>query len=203
MYLARMKKLILVAVVALAACDTPEEEAAPRADVVETASDSTAIAPDSVRGDTGAWSSTETSRATAPTQFDPKQIRTGATVGGLTVGAANVTPAQTDVGVSGSVRFTGQVELNGSYRAHFDYPEVKQPCFWVDVESWGKLPRAKGDTRIIWFCFENAAQAISQLGALGTQARATIVIDNYTTNLQQSDAWDTARLVRVVMKEAF
>ena len=51
--------------------------------------------------------------------------------------------------------------------------------------------------------FDNAQQAIAQLGALGTQSRATIVIDNYTTHLAQSDAWDTARLVRVVRKEAF
>ena len=198
-----MKNILLAAAIAIAACDAPDEEQAPRADVVETASDSTAIAPDSVRGDSGTWSSSETARAAAPTQFDPKQIRTGASIGGLTVAAANVTPVDTDVGVTGSVRFTGPVEVNGSYRAHFDYPEVKQPCFWVDVESWGKLPRAQGDTRIIWFCFENAPQAISQLGALGTQSRATIVIDNYTTNLQQSDVWDTARLVRVVRKEAF
>jgi hypothetical protein len=193
-----MKKLILAIAFVLAACDTPEEEQAPRADVVETASDSTLIAPDSVRGDSAA-----AVRATPPTTFDPKQVRAGTTIGGMTVAAANVQPTQGPLGVSGSVRFSGPAELTGSYRAHFDYPEVKVPCFWVDVESWGKLPRVQADTRIVWFCFENQDAAIAQLGQLGTQARATIVIDNYTTNFQESDVWDTARLVRVVKKEAF
>ncbi|HEY0304603.1 MAG TPA: hypothetical protein VGC44_06510 [Longimicrobiales bacterium] len=197
-----MKKLILAAAI-LAACDAPKDDAVPKADVAITATDTTVNAPASAQGDTSGWSSTETGRATAPTQFDAKTIKAGEKFGGLTVATANVAAAQTDVGASGAIRFSGQAELTGSYRAHFDYPEVKQPCFWVDVESWGKLPRARGDTRIVWFCFENAAQAISQLGALGTQARATIVVDNYTTNLQQSDVWDTARLVRVVKKEGF
>jgi hypothetical protein len=46
-----MKKFILAAIIVVAACNTPEEEQAPRGDIVETASDSTAIAPDSVRSD--------------------------------------------------------------------------------------------------------------------------------------------------------
>lgn len=196
-----MKKLIIALVLGVAAC-TPDEEAAPRADVAVTASDSSALAPDSMAADTGA-ASTDRPRAAAPTQFDPKQARPGAAIGGMTVAAVDVKPADSDVGVAGSVRFSGPAEVEGSYRAHFDYPEVKEPCFWVDVNSWGKLPRARGDERIVWFCFENEDDAIRQLGALGTQARATIVIDNYTTHLSQSDAWDTARLVRVVRKASF
>ncbi|HEX6064520.1 MAG TPA: hypothetical protein VFZ04_09895 [Longimicrobiales bacterium] len=191
-----MNKLILAVAISIAACNTPDEEAAPRADIVETASDSTAIAPDSVRGQDNAR------RAAPPTQFDAKTVKTGDRIGGLTVAAANLTTAQSDIGVSGSVRFSGEAEVTGSYRAHFDYPENKAPCFWVDVESLAKLPRAQGDQRLVWFCFENSDVAIRQLGELGTQSRATIVIDNYTTNLHQSDAWDTARLVRVVRKEA-
>jgi hypothetical protein len=193
--LERMNKLILAVAIAVAGCNTPEEEAAPRADVVETASDSTAIAPDSVRGDDGR-------RAAPPTQFDAKTIKRGDRIGGLAVAAANLNAARTDIGMSGWVRFSGETEVTGSYRAHFDYPEVKEPCFWVDFESLAKLPRAQGDQRLIWFCFENRDVAIQQLGALGTQAHATIIIDDYTTNLQQSDVWDTARLVRVVRKEA-
>jgi hypothetical protein len=191
-----MKKLILAAAIFCAACDTVRDQPAPEG-------------TDTVRMDSAAAADTLTSgvtdapRASAPTQFDPNQVRPGATIGGLQVAAVDVKPATAETGASGSVRFSGQAELVGSYRAHFDYPEVKQPCFWVDVESWVKLPRAQGDQRIIWFCFENADQAIAQLGALGTQARATIVVDNYTTHLSQSDAWDTARLVRVVRKESF
>jgi hypothetical protein len=195
-----MKKYILAAAILCTACDTVRDEPAPagsdtvRADT--TAPGSTPLTADSATGNAP--------RASAPTQFDPQQIRPGTSIGGLQVAAVNVQPAQGGAtGAAGSVRFSGQAEVVGSYRAHFDYPEVKQPCFWVDVESWGKLPRARGDQRIVWFCFENAEQAIAQLGQLGSQSRATIVIDNYTTQLSQSDAWDTARLVRVVRKEAF
>jgi hypothetical protein len=193
-----MKRLIIAAAILCAACDTVRDQPAPEG--TDTVSmDTGAVSTDSTGNNAG-----EPRRAAAPTQFDAKQVRAGATVGGMKVAAANVKPVETgNVGVSGSVRFSGQAEVVGSYRAHFDYPEVRQPCFWVDVESWGKLPRAQGDERIVWFCFENADQAIAQLGQLGTQARATIVIDNYTTQLSQSDAWDTARLVRVVRKEAF
>ena len=192
-----MKKLMMTAAILCAACDTVRDQPGP--DTVDTVqADTAASAGDTTGGVTGAR------RAAAPTQFDPKQVRAGATVGGMTVAAANVQPAASgESGMAGSVRFRGQTEVTGSYRAHFDYPEVKQPCFWVDVESWGKLPRAQGDQRIVWFCFENADQAMAQLGQLGTQSRATIVIDDYTTHLSQSDAWDTARLVRVVRKEAF
>ena len=196
-----MKKLIIALALGVLAC-APDEDA-PRADIAAGTSDSAALAPDTVAGDTGTVDRTERPRAAAPTQFDAKQVRPGASFGGLTVAAVNVKPADNDVGVAGSVRFSGQAEVEGSYRAHFDYPEVKEPCFWVDINSWGKLPRARGDERIVWFCFENQAEAIRQLGALGTQARATVVIDNYTTHLSQSDAWDTARMVRVVRKEAF
>jgi hypothetical protein len=197
-----MKKLIMALVIGVVAC-TPGEDA-PRADGAAAKSDSSALASDTVAGDTAAVDSTQRRRAAAPLQFDPRQVRPGrTTIGGMTVAAVDVKPADSDVGVAGSVRFSGQAEVEGSYRAHFDYPEVKEPCFWVDINSWGKLPRAHGDERIVWFCFENEDEAIRQLGALGTQARATIVIDNYTTNLSQSDAWDTARLVRVVRKESF
>lgn len=192
-----MNKLIIAALILCAACDTVRDQPAP-AGADTLAADTTALTQTDTTGSAGAR------RAAAPTQFDPKQVRSGTAIGGMTVAAVNVQPASAGAtGVSGSVRFSGQAEVTGSYRAHFDYPEVKQPCFWVDVESWPKLPRARGDQRIVWFCFDNAQQAIAQLGALGTQSRATIVIDNYTTNLAQSDAWDTARLVRVVRKEAF
>lgn len=191
-----MKKLILAAAILCAACDTVRDQPAPEAEDT-LAADTTALMGDTTAG-------ARAGRAGGPTQFDPKQVRTGATIAGMKVAAVNVKPASSGAtGVSGSIRFSGQTEVTGSYRAHFDYPEVKQPCFWLDVESWAKLPRARGDERIVWFCFENASQAIAQLGALGTQARATIVVDNYTTHLAQTDAWDTARLVRVVRREAF
>jgi len=133
--------------------------------------------------------------------FNAIQVKAGDKVGALEV-AANKTQAapHSSIGVAGSVEFKGEVQLNGSYRAHFDYPEVKEACFWVDIDDWNKLPRASGDERIKWFCFVNQEEAIRQLGALGTETRATIVVNDYITNIAQTDAFDTARLVRVVKK---
>ena len=129
------------------------------------------------------------------TRFDPEQVKAGDTIASLTV--ARVRRPPDDYIVS----FSGEVEVNGQYRPHFDYPEVKLPCFWVDPDSWVKLPRAQTDTRVIWFCFDNDAHAIRELGPLGTQARATIMIDNYQTMLNQSDVIDRATLIRVLRKE--
>jgi hypothetical protein len=195
-----MKKTIVLTLVLLAGCEKVSDQPAP------APAESAAAVPATPgpAGDTFTSGTSNAPRAAAPTQFDAQQVRAGATFGGLKVADVKLQPvAGADTKMAGSVRFTGEAELLGSYRAHFDYPEVKEPCFWVDVESWGKLPRAQGDTRIVWFCFENRDEAVKQLGALGTQARATIVVDNYTTHLSQSDAFDTARLVRVVKKEGF
>lgn len=185
-------KLCLI-LFAMAACDRPADQADLADDT--TAVDTTAAATDPAAGGAPA-------RAAAPTQFDPQAVKKGQRFGELSVADVKLQPAATETKVSGSVRFSGQTEIIGSYRAHFDYPEVKEPCFWVDIESWRKLPRASADQRIVWFCFSNQQDAIRQLGALGSQARATIVIDDYTTHLSGSDAWDTARLVRVVRKES-
>lgn len=184
-----MKKILLLALLLPLACERSQSDEA-----LEAAADSMLAARESVTA--------EPRRAGAPTQFDAQTVKAGQQFGDMTVAAVQLQPGQTSAGVSGSVQFKGEVEIVGSYRAHFDYPDVKEPCFWVDVGSWSKLPRASADTRIIWFCFTNREEAVRQLGALGTQARATIIIDDYTTNISASDAFDTARLIRVVSKEA-
>jgi hypothetical protein len=192
-----MKKLLCLALM-ITACERASDQPAPEPADTTAAAAQPAVPPDSAGGLSNA------PRAQAPTQFNLQQLKAGTTIGGLQVAQVNVQPAPgAPTKFSGSVKFTGEAELLGSYRAHFDYPEVKEPCFWVDPGSWEKLPRAEGDSRIVWFCFENGDEAIKQLGALGTQARATIVVDNYTTHLSQSDAYDRARLVRVVKKESF
>jgi hypothetical protein len=133
---------------------------------------------------------------------DANAVKVGDEIAGVRVATRKIQSAPASpLGVTGSLSFDGEIELTGSYRAHFDYPEVRVPCFWVDVQEWSKLPRVKGDQRLKWFCFQNDQDAVRQLGALGTETRATIVINNYTTNLEQTDTWDTARLVRVVTKE--
>jgi hypothetical protein len=163
---------------------------------------------DALPADTSAAGATVDTTTAAPAggmkagaAFNATQVKKGDKVGALEV-AANKTQAapQSRTGVAGSVEFKGEVQLSGSYRAHFDYPEVKEACFWVDIDDWSKLPRVQGDDRIKWFCFVNKDDAIHQLGALGTETRATIVVRDYTTNIAETDAFDTAKLVRVVKK---
>jgi hypothetical protein len=142
-------------------------------------------------------------RAPGPalTTFDPFTAKPGDTIAGVTLAAIDVRMAMDSL-PSGSASFTGEIELRGEYRPHFDYPEVDVPCFWADSASWRRLPRMQGDTRRqVWFCFRNQEEAVRQLGPMGTRAAKTIVIDSFTTNVTRSDAWDEAALVRVTVKE--
>ena len=173
----------------LIACDTVRDQPAPEpaSSAADTLTMPARLPEDTVDG--------------GRTFFDPRHLTLGAVIAGLKVDRLDLRPAELPTSYSGMVRFAGEVEVAGVYRAHHDFPEVTVPCFFVDEKSWPKLPRSRGDSRILWFCFENDKQAIEQLGAPGTQARATIVIDKYTTHLTGSDVWDTARLVRVVNKQ--
>jgi hypothetical protein len=140
------------------------------------------------------------SRSPSLTYFDPRTIKVGDTVAGLRVIESTLQRNEgSPRGYIGSVKFKGEVELRGGYSAHFDYPEVREPCFWVDRADWKKLPRVKAETRIVWFCFRNEEAAIDKLGALSKDTvKSVIVIDNYTTHLFETDAWDQVDLVRVV-----
>src|SRR5688500_17468315 len=138
---------------------------------------------------------------TGLTTFDPFSAKPGDTIAGVTLTAIDVQLALDSL-PSGRASFAGEIELDGEYRPHFDYPEVNVPCFWVDSASWRRLPRMSGDTRRqIWFCCRNQEDAIRQLGPLGTPAATTIVIDSFTTHVTRSDVWDEATLVRVNEKD--
>lgn len=187
--LARSRARALLAFLLLSvACDRPPEDEADE------------LADDTVAVDTSAAGGGPAMEGGA--LVDANAVRVGDQIAGVRVATKKIQSAPASpLGVTGSLSFDGEIELTGSYRAHFDYPEVRAACFWVDVQEWTRLPRVKGDQRLKWFCFQNDQDAVRQLGALGTETRATIVINNYTTNLEQTDAWDTARLVRVVTKE--
>lgn len=178
---------LLVFLLMTTACDRP------------AADDADELIDDTVAADTSTAGGT-TAMEGGPL-VDANSVRVGDNIAGVRVATRKIQSAPASpLGVTGSLSFEGEIELTGSYRAHFDYPEVRTPCFWVDVQEWAKLPRVKGDQRLKWFCFQNDQDAVRQLGALGTETRATIVINDYTTNLEQTNAWDTARLVRVVTK---
>ncbi|CAN5183837.1 hypothetical protein BH20GEM2_BH20GEM2_08590 [soil metagenome] len=136
----------------------------------------------------------------ASNRFDPAGIQVGDRILGLTVTRQDLShaPAMGDSVYVGSVEFSGELTLSGSYRAHPDYPEVQALCFDVDEASAARVPRMRGDERRVWFCFDNQEEAVRALGSPGTAGRATIVIDDYRTVRQFTDAFDTATLLRVV-----
>ena len=63
------------------------------------------------------------------------------------------------------------------------------------------LPRFPLDERIPWFCFSNQEDVVELLDGRAVP-RATIVIDEYRTTRSFTDAYDTARFVRLVQWEA-
>jgi hypothetical protein len=187
-----MRYVILATLLLLAACESHQQQ--PNA-----AADSSAKAPTAVAA--AAPGAAVDSVTGTGDKFDAMRAQTGNAIGTLRIASLDVQPAtQTLVGVKGAIGLKGQLQLSGDYRAHYEYPVVKQACFYPAAEDWKKIPRAKGDERAIWFCFDNQEDAIKQLGALGTQTKATIVVENYTIKLDKSNVWDTARLVRVVTK---
>lgn len=100
---------------------------------------------------------------------------------------------------SGTIAFSGEVTLSGTY-IHYS-PEEEflgdQVCFdQLDEASLARLPRARGDERYLWFCFTNREEARQALAPAGV-GETTVVIDGYTVDLQHTETWNTARLVRV------
>jgi uroporphyrinogen-III synthase len=90
------------------------------------------------------------------------------------------------------------------YQPHFDYPEPPALCFHVtDSASIARLPRFAPDRETVpggknWFCFTNADSARALIGPPPTPREATLVVDDYIVRRYFTDAYDTARLLRVV-----
>jgi hypothetical protein len=130
--------------------------------------------------------------------FDPATLRVGDHVLGLRVAAADISVAYDSTHV-GDVRFTGIIEITGTPIWHHDHPEVDLLCFDVDSTSVNALPRwPRDERRRVWLCFENRDEAVRQLGPPLDGRQVTIEIDDYQTVRHYTDAFDTARLVRVV-----
>lgn len=134
-----------------------------------------------------------------PPGVDFGALSRGDTVLGLRVDSAAVRPDPVDsFGWMGRVAYAGPVELAGEYRPHMDFPDVAEPCFFVDDSVAERLPRFPNDVRRSWFCFANAAQAVEQLGPADSIARARIVIDRFQYHYQHTDVYNVARLARVL-----
>jgi hypothetical protein len=130
--------------------------------------------------------------------FDPAALRVGDRILGLRVSAAQVSLALDSTHV-GEVRFAGRIRVRGTPVWHPDHPEVGLLCFDVDSSSVDALPRWPLDERRrVWFCFENRDEAARQLGSPGRKRPVAIEIDDYQTVRHPTDAFDTARLIRVI-----
>lgn len=130
---------------------------------------------------------------------DFAELSRGDSVMGLRVDSVAILPDPVDsFGWMGQVDYEGPVEVVGEYRAHMDFPAVEEPCFFVDDSVSARLPRFPNDVRRSWFCFENARQAVEQLGPPDSISRARIVIDRFRYHYQHTDVYNVARLARVL-----
>ena len=157
--------------------------------------------PDSV----AAGPDTSVTIASLPSAFDPGRLAVGDTFLGLRVDSLDVHKAFEDSIWVGLVNFSGEIETTGVYQGHFDYPEVRAVCFHVtDSASVRRIPVFATDahsTRMkTWFCFNNAEEAVAKLGPPDQPRHATIVIDDYTAVRYFTDAFASARLVRLVSR---
>ena len=157
---------------------------------------------DSTVADTGSRAAPDTPATRSGTGtrlvFDPATVKVGDTLGALRVARVDVSLAADDMGYVGNVRFDGQITIAGERMNHPDFPDVKEICMSVDSAHADRLPGFPADQRRRWLCFENRDDAARQLGDAGTRGGLTVVIDQYQTVRHFSDAYDTARLVRVV-----
>ena len=138
------------------------------------------------------------------TWIDPANIPADSMLGGLRIEHVNVSRMQSEEYGNpwvGEVRLRGEIEVSGTWKPHFDHPEVDLTCFWVDDETASRIPRIVGDTRVAWFCFRNQPFTRAALGAPPDSGRARIIIDRYQTNRHFSDVYDEAELADVIEKQ--
>ena len=129
-------------------------------------------------------------------RFDPAAVRRGDTVVGLVLDSIDRARTPSDEWV-GSARFAGVLTISGRTFRHPDGDDYPFPCFEADSASARRLPQWAGDERRPWFCFENADEARTRLGAGGPGHAATIRIDRFTIHRSLSDAVNSAHLLAV------
>jgi len=110
----------------------------------------------------------------------------------------NYTQLAGPFGSAGIVQFSGRATVSGVYTVSTDADNPRWVSFYVDDSSLTKLPRMNNNTRALWFTFNNHEQDLNAFGTKAKSGRATIVIDNYRIHRAETDAFNTADLVRVV-----
>lgn len=137
------------------------------------------------------------------TTFDPATVAEGDSILGLRVADTDVRPMPGPDSIwVGTVQLEGELELEGVYQAHFDYPDVPALCFHPAWASAARIPAFHPDERTApdrkrWFCFTNPERAAEEIGPPDQPREATVVVRDYRVVRRFTDAWETAELVRV------
>lgn len=126
-------------------------------------------------------------------EFELDKVKVGDKVVGMTI--VSIEPYL--------IKFSGETTITGTYKYYGDNEAfLANNVFFenLDSASLSKIPKVVSDTRNIWFGFSNQDYAKSIFGSKGSFGTATIVINDYTINLAQSEVWNTATLIKVIEK---
>lgn len=130
-----------------------------------------------------------------PNPFDVNSARVNDKVCGMTIKEitdnANI------------IHFSGQVTISGEFKHEDD--EIyfgKIISFIPDDSSILIIPKLKDDNRLVWFVFSNYEEASKELGRLGCEGEATIVIDEYMIDANAIETYNEAKLVKVIDKQS-
>jgi hypothetical protein len=110
------------------------------------------------------------------------------------------------------VYYTGSIIIEGkfSYSNSVEAQEIlgDHVCFYP-IEKDGKLIPREDDQRIPWFCFKDTKKAkdlfgiselITDFNICKITGKATVEIKDYVVDKTETEAHDTAELVRVIEK---
>jgi hypothetical protein len=132
--------------------------------------------------------------ATGPARFDAATARAGDRVGELEIVSADLGPSEIGGAYVGTVRFRGEITVRGTpRRIASDHTAL---CFWVSEGAEHLVPRMRHDDRRVWFCFENEGEAEADLGP-HLERETAVTVSDYVTVYAFTDAYDTARFVRL------
>lgn len=110
------------------------------------------------------------------------------------------------------VYYSGRVTVSGTIERRTDDDSTEmigdQVCLFPEKVSAKVIPRGTDDSRDPWFCFSNRIAAMKLLqvpnqkpkGVCGYRLEATVQVTDYIVNFNESEVFDTARLVQVVSR---
>ena len=94
--------------------------------------------------------------------------------------------------------FTGEVEVSGTYEIWKEGHLSPCICFEPDKDSVELFPKVNGDGRNIWFTLNNYNDINKKFSEGGSSGKATIVIDNYSIDLNEAATSNKADLIKIL-----